>query len=154
MADPTLRLHDRAPDVARAQEFLNRAGAILDPDGDFGGGTVRAVREFRLANGLPDNGLIDSPMWDLLRALSEPSPDIPTKTVAFIAREEVGGRDYYDSSCARPAWPGGDSGVTIGVGYDLGYQTAFEDDCVARHDGWPASDSRMAGRCAPLGWSD
>jgi uncharacterized protein YndB with AHSA1/START domain len=25
---------------------------------------------------------------------------------------------------------------------------------VARHDGWPASDSRMAGRCAPLGWSD
>ena len=25
---------------------------------------------------------------------------------------------------------------------------------VARHDGWPASDTRMAGRCAPLGWSD
>jgi peptidoglycan hydrolase-like protein with peptidoglycan-binding domain len=137
MADPTLRLHDRAPDVARAQEFLNRAGAILDPDGDIGGGTVRAVREFRLANGLPDNGLIDSPMWDLLRALSEPSPDIPTKTVAFIAREEVAGRDYYDSSCARPAWPGGDSGVTIGVGYDLGYQTAFEDDWS---DQLPAAD--------------
>jgi hypothetical protein len=25
---------------------------------------------------------------------------------------------------------------------------------VARHDGWPASDTRMAGRCAPLGWPD
>ena len=25
---------------------------------------------------------------------------------------------------------------------------------VARHDGWPVSDTRMAGRCAPLGWSD
>jgi hypothetical protein len=26
--------------------------------------------------------------------------------------------------------------------------------CVARHDGWPASDTRMAGRCASLRWPD
>jgi GH24 family phage-related lysozyme (muramidase) len=25
-------------------------------------------------------------------------------------------------------WPGGDSGITIGIGYDLGYQNSFEED--------------------------
>src|SRR5690349_15577713 len=102
MPDPTLKRGDKGPDVARAQDLLNRAGAILDPDGDFGGGTARAVREFRAANALPGPGLpgteiIDAPLWALLNALPEPSPDLPTRAVAFIAREEVGGRDFYDS---------------------------------------------------------
>lgn len=35
--------------------------------------------------------------------------------------EVGGGQGYYDSALARPCWPGGASGVTIGVGYDLGY---------------------------------
>jgi hypothetical protein len=47
--------------------------------------------------------------------------------VAFIAREEVGSRRLYDMN-SRPGWPGGASGVTIGVGYDLGYQATFEAD--------------------------
>jgi hypothetical protein len=63
-----------------------------------------------------------------LRALPEPSPDLPVKAVTLIAQEEVSSRSYYDSHCARPDYPGGDSGVTIGVGYDLGYQEAFATD--------------------------
>jgi hypothetical protein len=31
---------------------------------------------------------------------------------------------------------------------------ADELQTVARHDGWPASDTRMAGRCASLRWPD
>ena len=128
MPDRVLKLHDNGPDVIEAQGLLNRAGAILDPDGDYGGGTEAAVREFQTANGLPVTGTIDADTWQRLRGLPEPSPDLPTRAVAFIAREEVSSRHYYDTKCACPTWPGGASGVTIGVGYDLGYQGEFDAD--------------------------
>ena len=128
MPDRVLKLHDNGADVIEAQGLLNRAGAILDPDGSYGGGTETAVREFQTANGLPVTGTIDADTWQKLRGLPEPSPDIPTRAVAFIAREEVSSRQYYDTKCARPTWPGGASGVTIGVGYDLGYQGKFDAD--------------------------
>lgn len=128
MTDPILKLNDQGPAVAQAQDLLNRAGAILVDDGKFGAGTARAVREFRAAHGLPAGTDIDAAVWPMLRDLPLPSRDIPTRAVAFIAREEVSGRDYYDSFCAKPTWPGGASGVTIGVGYDLGYQSDFEKD--------------------------
>ncbi len=44
---------------------------------------------------------------------------------------ETGGRHYYEHVIgAKPHWPGGQSGVTIGCGYDLGYhtETEFEQD--------------------------
>jgi GH24 family phage-related lysozyme (muramidase) len=128
MPDRVLKLHDNGADVIEAQGLLNRAGAILDPDGSYGGGTEAVVREFQAANGLPVTGTIDADTWQKLRGLPEPSPDIPTRAVAFIAREEVSSRQYYDTKCARPTWPGGASGVTIGVGYDLGYQGKFDAD--------------------------
>lgn len=37
--------------------------------------------------------------------------------------EVGGGEGYYTRHLARPSWPGGSSGVTVGVGYDLGYNT-------------------------------
>ena len=37
---------------------------------------------------------------------------------------EIGSRAWYQSHLTAPHWPGGDSGVTIGIGYDLGYQSA------------------------------
>jgi hypothetical protein len=128
MPDRVLKLHDKGPDVTEAQELLNRNGAILDADGDFGNGTAAAVREFQAAAGLPASGAIDAATVQRLGGLPEPSPDIPTRAVAFIGREEVSSREYYDTKCARPTWPGGASGVTIGVGYDLGYQAAFDAD--------------------------
>jgi GH24 family phage-related lysozyme (muramidase) len=129
MADPILKNGDNSPVVAAAQDLLNRNGAILDCDGAFGNGTESAVREFQTAAGLlPATGVIDEATWQALRALPEPSPDIPTRAVAFIGREEVGSRAAYDKSACHPTWPGGASGVTIGVGYDLGQQTSFEAD--------------------------
>lgn len=42
----------------------------------------------------------------------------------LILKHEVGGgAAYYSRYLVRPTWPGGASGVTIGVGYDLGYNT-------------------------------
>jgi GH24 family phage-related lysozyme (muramidase) len=124
--DRELKLHDKGPDVAEAQELLNRNGAMLEADGAFGKSTEDAVREFQGAAAA--TGVIAAATWGRLRGLAEPSPDIPTRAVSFISHEEVGGRRYYDTQCARPTWPGGASGVTIGVGYDLGYQGTFDAD--------------------------
>ena len=128
MADRVLKMGDKGPDVNEAQDLLNRNGALLDADGVFGAGTADGVREFQSTVGLPVNGLIDAATWQRLRALPDLSADIPTRAVAFIGREEVGSRKLYEIQCIRPTWPGGASGVTIGVGYDLGYQSNFDAD--------------------------
>ncbi len=41
----------------------------------------------------------------------------------LILYYEVGGRSYYKKRYCWPCWPGGASGVTIGLGYDLGFQS-------------------------------
>jgi len=42
----------------------------------------------------------------------------------LIVNEETGGRAYYEKTEIHPDWPGGASGVTIGIGYDCGYADA------------------------------
>ena len=41
----------------------------------------------------------------------------------ILDHEVGGGASYYSRYLAKPTWPGGASGVTIGVGYDLGYNS-------------------------------
>jgi hypothetical protein len=125
---PELKVGDKFPTVAEAQALLDRDGALLMIDGDFGQSTFLAVREFQANHGLPVTGIVDDETMRALRSLPDANPDIPVKAVAFTAREEVGSRAYYDTHCARPVWPQGSSGVTVGVGYDLGYQSNFEAD--------------------------
>jgi hypothetical protein len=43
----------------------------------------------------------------------------------LIVSEEVTSKAHYEAQLRRPEWPGGSSGVTVGIGYDLG-QTARE----------------------------
>ena len=50
------------------------------------------------------------------------------KAFDLIVRFETGGRQYYDKFLKRPSWPGGASGVTIGFGYDLGYEKTLDRD--------------------------
>lgn len=45
------------------------------------------------------------------------------RSIDFIIQHEAGGRAYYDKVLQKPTWPGGESGITIGLGYDLGYNT-------------------------------
>lgn len=42
----------------------------------------------------------------------------------LIVEEETGGRTLYEKTECHPTYPGGASGVTIGIGYDCGYSTA------------------------------
>ena len=41
----------------------------------------------------------------------------------LIVEFETGGKSYYNARLQRPSWPGGASGVTVGIGYDIGYNT-------------------------------
>jgi hypothetical protein len=56
---------------------------------------------------------------------------LSNKSLNLILEFEVGGgENYYNKFLKSPAWPGEQSGVTIGVGYDLGYvnKTEFTND--------------------------
>ena len=47
---------------------------------------------------------------------------ISKKSIDFIIQQEVGGRAYYDKALQKITWPGGESGATLGIGYDVGYE--------------------------------
>jgi hypothetical protein len=123
MADRELKNGDTGSDVKIAQTLMNRVGMVLDDDGSFGSGTEEAVRECQALAGLPATGRVDAVTWTWLRAQAEPSADISTKAVTFIVQQEISSRAYYASKAARPIYPGGASGITIGVGYDLHFQS-------------------------------
>lgn len=40
-----------------------------------------------------------------------------------IIKHEITSKAYYEKRLTKACWPGGNSGVTIGIGYDLGYAT-------------------------------
>jgi hypothetical protein len=48
---------------------------------------------------------------------------VSKKSLDLIVNAEVSSKAAYQSKFKFPTWPGGDSGVTIGIGYDLGYNT-------------------------------
>lgn len=52
--------------------------------------------------------------------------NISEKGLKFIIDQETGGEEYYNKFLKHPSWPGVYSGITIGIGWDCGYNT--EDD--------------------------
>lgn len=55
--------------------------------------------------------------------MKNPSP----KALDLILKYEVGGgKAYYDKFLSKPTWPGGASGMTLGIGVDCGYYTPAE----------------------------
>lgn len=60
-----------------------------------------------------------TPKPDKAPLFTRPDPPMLGKLgYDLIIEFEVGGRSGYKN---RPEWPGGASGVTVGIGYDLGY---------------------------------
>jgi len=43
--------------------------------------------------------------------------------INLIVMEEVSSQAVYEASYMHPEWPGGMSGVTVGIGYDCGYSS-------------------------------
>jgi hypothetical protein len=48
---------------------------------------------------------------------------VSRKGVDLIITHEISSKAYYQKFLSRPIWPKGGSGVTVGIGYDLGYHT-------------------------------
>lgn len=48
---------------------------------------------------------------------------ISQEAIDLIVDEEVSSQKVYTARYQHPTWPGGESGVTIGIGYDIGYAT-------------------------------
>lgn len=74
---------------------------------------------------------LDTAARAVIEALPLPDPKPPQCTALLspaayelIVEFETGGRALYRARYTRPVWPGYQSGVTIGIGYDLGHATA------------------------------
>ena len=64
-------------------------------------------------------------------------------SIQLILDFEVGGgKDFFNKLLKSPVWPGESSGVTIGVGYDLGFNTT----AVIRADWSPHLDEQTIQR--------
>jgi Phage lysozyme len=49
----------------------------------------------------------------------DPCPPLTAAGMAFIAQREVTNARRYEQQFRKPCFPGGKSGITIGIGYDL-----------------------------------
>lgn len=126
MSYPELCRGDKGEAVRHLQSCLNRVGAMLIADGEFGRGTEHGVRYAQDIAGLPDTGTADEALWSWLICQPEPFPQLGTDGVAFIAAKETGGLGYYQQVTRWPHFPGYHSGITLGVGYDLRFATESE----------------------------
>jgi len=85
------------------------------------------------------NGIDDEHTWEriheeVIEALEEDEVEtycgLSKEAYKLIIYYETGGKAYYNRALKSPTYPGGASGVTIGIGYDIGYNTRkqFESD--------------------------
>jgi hypothetical protein len=128
-----LKAGDDGAAVKNLQRALNRLGALLLVDGDFGPGTEAAVADVREMLNLPGPPEADDTLLAALERIDDPSPELTAPGITFIAREEVSSPALYRTRFKHPVWPGIESGITIGIGYDL----RFIDETELRRDWGP-----------------
>jgi GH24 family phage-related lysozyme (muramidase) len=98
------------------------------------------IKKVQKALNLNEDGIDGPDTWKTIvsrlapeaekEVLSSTNP-LSDKAFKLILDYEVGGgKNYYNKCLKNPCYPGGQSGVTIGIGYDMGYNTAaqFESD--------------------------
>ncbi len=115
----TLRYGDHGEAVKGLQRGLDKVGALLRVDGDFGPATRGAVVDARVALALPGADEADDELQQVLAALPDPFPPLTSAGATFIAREEVSSAAAYRALYSHPVLPPNESGITIGIGYDL-----------------------------------
>lgn len=101
-------------------------------------GRIDLVKQVQRALGLKDDGIDGRITWTaiadrfkktVIASESEgpPTAKLSEKSLNLILKYEVGGGEsYYNKALKKPTYPGGASGVTIGIGYDLGYNTKIQ----------------------------
>jgi GH24 family phage-related lysozyme (muramidase) len=108
-------VNSRSVEVADIQKAIGG----LDVDGDDGPKTWNAILKVVLMIEKTKSPVVID------------SIGISEAAYNLILKYEVGGgKKYYNRRLIMPTWPGAASGVTIGIGYDLGYNTveSFKSD--------------------------
>jgi hypothetical protein len=104
------------------QRGLNKLGAMLLVDGDYGKGTEAAVADARDTLSLPGPAdVADDELQAAVATFPDPFPPLTAAGVTFIARQEVTDATRYRRQYQKPCWPGKRSGITIGIGYDCSF---------------------------------
>src|SRR5262249_11269948 len=128
------------------QRGLNKLGALLLIDGDFGPGTRDAVADARVSLQQPGPPEADDQLQSALAARADAFPPLTAAGVTFIARLEVSSPSEYRRRYKRPVWPSDKSGITIGIGCDLKFypdEQKFDADWGDRLA--PGTLARLAG---------
>jgi hypothetical protein len=88
--------------IKRIQSYLS-----VPADGLIGPTTLTAI----------ENALFSEPE----KAAADYSLTVSKRGLDKLVRHEISSEAYYRKYLSHPVWPGGASGITIGIGYDLGY---------------------------------
>ena len=96
--------------------------------------TTERLKVIQRRLGVDDDGIlgpdtltrIESVIDEILGPL-ETEPEysliVSREGLSQIVQFEISSERYYKKRLSRPIWPKGDSGITIGIGYDLGYHS-------------------------------
>ena len=96
--------------------------------------TLQRIKGIQARLGLVADGIIGPATLTALENVIEKTLGPPRKPVVHtlyvsrmgidqLVKFEIVSKAYYGRLLKSPIWPGGESGVTIGIGYDLGYQS-------------------------------
>lgn len=99
--------------------------------------TKERLKAIQRRLGVEDDGLLGPTTLSRIEALldqahgaeaTEPkhSLKVSQKGLEQIIQFEISSDAYYRRSLSRPVWPKGQSGITIGIGYDLGYNSSTQ----------------------------
>ncbi len=97
-------------------------------------GSSERIKNIQRRLGLKDDGIIGPVTLTRLEAVLDqalgPSVEEPLhnllvsqKGIDLLVEFEISSETYYNRRLRHPVWPGGASGITIGIGYDLGYNS-------------------------------
>lgn len=136
----TIKKGDKNENVKTWQSFLNNGGLYCGtPDGVFGAKTETQTIAFQAMCNINSTGIVESNTYAKAKEYGFGTGNIikfpiqdtvlnsklsPNAYQLILDYEVGGGKNYYEKYLAKPTIPGGASGVTVGIGYDLGYNTA------------------------------
>jgi len=110
--------------VKNVQLGLIQAGHPMTADGKFGPGTASAVKAFQRNHGVAETAMVGRSTWSALADDLEAATGPGVARVARILDGFKGELDWVhekEGHRGKPYWPGGESGVTLDPGVDLGH---------------------------------
>jgi GH24 family phage-related lysozyme (muramidase) len=110
--------------VKQMQSALNQAGHRMEADGKFGSGTEGAVKAFQAAHGLAQTGIVDKPCWEALQRFLDGALGPHLALIAELMpafHGDLGWVHEQEGHRGSAYWPGGQSGVTLDPGVDVGH---------------------------------